>query len=315
MQAMTPGSAGNGCSGSGDLDSSTPITFITGLSMAASSNGGTDAEEDQAYLNRLSQLMTTITPSPVTVEDFTTIAMTQPGVGRAFTIGAFNPASWTVSGAPTNSGSPNVGMNNPENVPIGAPLTHPNLPAGSFAIGIIPTNAVIASQNATTTGSGPLTIDGQLNQGGYVASWVVDSNGEALDSGTLSAIQTAIQAMCLANVVYTAHSPTYTNVDVTATVVAWADSDNPTTAVQAAVEAAITNFLSPSTFLQLGVAGEGGWMNETVVRIAALQTVIMNVPGVHYATVQIDGASNDLPLPGIVPLPHPGTITVNVTTG
>jgi hypothetical protein len=97
VQAMTAGSAGNGCSGAGSLDQSTPITFITGLSLAASSSGGTDAEDDATYLTRLTNLLTTLTPSPITVANFTAIALQQSGVGRAVTIGAFNPANWTTS--------------------------------------------------------------------------------------------------------------------------------------------------------------------------------------------------------------------------
>lgn len=316
VQAIVAGSAANGCSGSGDLDASTPITFITGLSMAASSNGGNDAEEDQAYLNRLTQLMTTVTPSPITVSDFTTIAMTQDGVGRAFTMGAFNPANWTTTGT-VASGSPTVtAIPSTANIPVGAPISGTNIPAGAFVKSVDSSSQVTMSANATGAATGEtLTISGELNQGGMVTTWVVDANGNALGSSTMSTIEATIQEMCLANVVYNVLAPTYTTVNVTATVVAWADPNNPTSAIQSAVQQAITSFLSPNTFGQMGPQVPSDWLNETTVRISALQTVVMNVPGVHYATIQINGASNDLPLAGVVPLPEAGTITVTVTTG
>lgn len=316
VQAMNAGSAANGCSGNGDLDSSMPITFITGLSMAASSNGGTDAEDDAAYLDRLTQLMTTVTPSPVTTQDFTVIAQTQPGVGRAFTLPTFNPANWTTTGTTAAGNAAITAIPSTANIPVGAPVSGGSIPAGAFVKSVDSATQITLSAAPTAAATGvTLTITGQSNQGGMVTTWVVDANGEALPDADMATIQATIQDMCLANVVYTVKAPTYTPVDVTANVVAWPSPDNPTATVQAAVEAAITSFLTPGTFGQLGNYTGGAWLNETTVRIAALQTAIMNVSGVHYATVQIDGASNDVPLPGVVPLPQPGTITVNVTQG
>ena len=318
VQAMTPGSAGNGCSGSGDLDSSTPITFITGLSMAASSNGGNDAEEDSAYLDRLATLLTTLTTSPITATNFSTIAMTQEGVGRAFTLGAFNPANWTTTGTTTISSPTVTAIPSTANIPVGAPVSGTGIPAGAFVKSVDSSSQVTLSANATASGSGvTLTITGQLNQGGMVTGWLVDSNGNALSSGTLSTIQAAIQALCLTNVVYTALSPTYTAVSVTASVVAWNDPNNSTSAVQTAVQTALTTFLAPNTFGQLGkFVNSSAWLNETTVRVSALETVIMNVPGVHYvSSITINGVAADLPLGGVVPLPTAGTITVTVTTG
>jgi hypothetical protein len=317
VQAMNTGTAANGCSGSGNLDSSTPITFITGLSMAASSNGGVDAEDDQTYLNRLATLMTTLTPSPITSQDFSTIAMSQPGVGRAFTLSTFNPETWsttcnTVSGVATLSSVGTLG-----DIPVGAPISGPGIPTGAFVLGVVAGPALSISAPATATATGiSLNVTGKTNQGGSVTSWVVDATGAVLSSPAMAAIQATIQAMCLGGVVYTVLAPTETAVNVDATVVAWADPNNPTTAVHDAVVAAITAFLTPTAFGKLGAFALGSsWLNETVVRIAALQTVVMNVPGVHYATITINGSGSDYPLPGVVPLPTPGTITASVTTG
>lgn len=318
VTAMTAGSSGNGCSGAGDLDS-TGITFITGLTLSALTANGTDAELDSDYLNRLTALFTTLTPTPITPIDFTIIAATQAGVSRAFTMATFNPANWTTTGA-THTTKTLDGFASTANIPLGASISGTGIPASTYVTGITSGTAITISNTATATASGiTFTIGGQLNQGGFVTSWVMGPT-DVLTSPQMAAVQAVIQAECLVNINYSVEAPTKNTVAVTAAVVAWPGVD--TTATQTAVAAALTNFLEPQNFgqnnnpaLTSGPPAQG-WLNDTVVRVIVLENVIMNVPGVHYvSSLSINSVAADFALQGIVPISEPGTMTVTVTNG
>jgi hypothetical protein len=321
VQAMTPGSSGNGCSGSGALDT-TSITFITGLTLAATTNNGNDAESDAAYLDRLTALFTTLTPTPITENDFTVIAGTQSGVGRAITLPTFNPGTWTISGTlNTTGGTANqVTVASTANIPVGAPISGTGVPAGAYVTGITSSTVFTMSANATIAGSETLTITGQLNAGGYVTSWVLDPNGAALSGPAMSAIQSTIQAECLAGVKYSVQAPTSNTVNVTANVVFWPGAD--ATAGKTAVQNALTNALQPLNFGQNSnpVVSAGApvssWLNDPFVRVIVIEHIIMNVPGVHYVNgVQLNGSTADLALQGAVPITAPGTMTITTSNG
>lgn len=319
VQAMTPGSAGNGCTGAGDLDGSTPLTFLSYLTLNSPTTGGVDAEDDQTYLNRLASLFTTLTPSPITASDFTTIAEDQAGVGRAYTLGGFNPATFTLSGN-THTTTTIDTLSSTANIAVGCSVTGSGVPANNFVTAILSGTSVSINVATTTSLTGTtLTFGGQLNQGGFVTTWVTDDNGIALSTPNMNVIQAVIQAECLANVVFGVQAPTSTTVNVTTAVVAWPGHD-PTN-IQGQVSAALTNALSPSVFGKANSAYPDsqipgtGWLNDNKVRVVMLENVIMNIPGVHYVnTLTINGGS-DLALGGIVPLPAAGTMTVTVTNG
>jgi hypothetical protein len=193
------------------------------------------------------------------------------------------------------------------------------VPAGAFVTGITSGTAITISAATTTTLTATsITFGGQLNQGGYVTTWVTDANGVALSTPAKNAIAAVIQARMLANTVFTVQDPTYTTVNVTATVVAWPGQD--TTAVQTAVSAALTAALSPVTFgaqtsNPLNQVAGSGWLNDNKVRVIFLENLIMNVPGVHYVSSLTINGGADLALGGIVPLPNAGTMTITVTNG
>lgn len=68
------------------------LEFISGLVSNSSSGGGSDAEDDDAYLNRLRNDLQLLTPRPILPDDFSVLAMTQAGVARAVTIDGYNTA-------------------------------------------------------------------------------------------------------------------------------------------------------------------------------------------------------------------------------
>lgn len=319
MQAMTAGAAGNGCSGAGDLDGSTPITYITGLTMTTTSNGGADAESDSDYLNRLTALFTTLTPTPITNAQFTIIASTQPSVGRATTISTFNPGTWTLSGTLVST-SKNVTVGDTSNIPVGAPVTGTDVPANTYVASVTSGTVFVMSAAATGSTATTLTFTGQLNQGGFVTTWVTAADGSVLSSPIMATIQAAIQAQCLSNVNYFVEAPTQTTIAINADVFFWPGVD--TTAGGTAVSAALTNYLEPANFglnnnptVSSGPPAQG-WLNDPTVRVISVENVMMNVPGVHYvANTRINTVAADFNLPGVVPLTQPGTIALSVANG
>jgi hypothetical protein len=231
----------------------------------------------------------------------------------------FNPANWTTSGTLTST-SQSVTVAATANIPLGAAVSGTGVPASTYVTGITSGTVFTMNNAATASGAQTLTIGGQLNQGGYVTSWVMGAT-DVLTTPQMSAIQTTIQAECLANTIYSVQAPTKNTIAVTTAVVAWPGVD--TTATQTIVANALTSFLEPQNFGQNSNAGavQSGpttqaWLNDTVVRIVVLENLIMNVPGVHYiSSLTINGVAADFPLAGIVPITVPGTMTVTVTTG
>lgn len=316
VQAMTPGSAGNNCSGTGDLDGSAPITFITGLDMTTASSGGTDAENDADYLNRLAATFTTLTPSPITTTDFTVLAEGQPLVDRAVTLMTFNPNAWTISGTLVNTNK-SVTVSTTANIPVGATVTGTGVPSSTYITGITSPTVFTMSNAATTSAAETLTITGQLNQPSWVTTFVMGATG-VLSSGQMTAIQAVIVALCLGGVNFVVEAPTVNTIAVSLTGIC--QIGTVVADVEAAVQAAITNFLQPDNFGQNSnpVVGQSvpGWLNDNQVRLAVMENIAMNVPGMKDVTaVTINTVAANFALLGIVPITTPGTISVTLTNG
>jgi Baseplate J-like protein len=111
--------------------------------------------------------------------------------------------------------------------------------------------------------------------------------------------------------------PTYTTVEVTATVVpfpgyVYAD-------VQAAAVEMVETWLDPLSWGSQAVGEAQGWTRETTARIYEAVDFISRADGVNYVkTVQLRAvggvfASNDLVLPGVAPLPLTDATHITIT--
>jgi len=106
MYALEDGSASNGLSGAAELI--TAPAFVASASVAVASEGGADAENDETYLNRLSETLTLSSPRPILPNDFAVLSRTIPGVYRASAVDGLKPAS-TSGAIPTPSGAESTG--------------------------------------------------------------------------------------------------------------------------------------------------------------------------------------------------------------
>lgn len=148
----------------------------------------------------------------------------------------------------------------------------------------------------------------------------VDSAGNAVSGPIRSDVEELLESLRETNFVVNTMDPKSTLVDVQVQVKVLPGFDPAT--VQAATESAIAAFLNPATFgvIPAGVDGSNdptSWQNRDTIYKFELASDINAVDGVDYINGQLKLAlsggvlaEQDLKLPGTVPLPGPGTITV-----
>lgn len=147
----------------------------------------------------------------------------------------------------------------------------------------------------------------------YVGLVLLDEDGADVDAGVKTEVEERLDAMREANFVVDVGAPTFTAIDVTATVQLHPGFDP--TAVDAAVTDRITEYLQPYNWGTPNYSGltdpSVQWENKTVVRYLDIWSLIDNVPGVDYPTaLTVEGGTVNVNLSGTVPVTQPGTIAV-----
>lgn len=89
VTATEEGTGGNGLSGVADLVDMP--AFVQGAALVAPSSGGTDAEDDAVYLDRLAETLSLLSPRPILPNDFAVLSRSIPGVFRAAAIDGLKP--------------------------------------------------------------------------------------------------------------------------------------------------------------------------------------------------------------------------------
>jgi uncharacterized phage protein gp47/JayE len=91
--AVVPGSAPNDIGAlNGPVTLVDPLLFVDHVTQFSVISGGVDAESDGDYLNRLSQELQLITPTPILASDFSALARNVAGVQRAYTLDNSDPS-------------------------------------------------------------------------------------------------------------------------------------------------------------------------------------------------------------------------------
>lgn len=160
----------------------------------------------------------------------------------------------------------------------------------------------------------------ETGNGRMVTVGAVDETGVAVSSAIKNSIQTLLLGLRETNFVVNLMDPNYTSIDVNVTV--HVASGYSSAQVQADVVSALQSYLSPATWGKDPVATDSStdsdWNNVTVVRLFELAQAINNVSGVDYivtGTLQMRYGTNafaaaDVTLPGVLPLPQAGVMTV-----
>jgi hypothetical protein len=89
--AQDDGTDGNGLAGQPQLIDA--LDWVTAVTLDAPTSGGTDAESDDAYLDRLRELLQLLAPRPILPNDFAVMAKQVPGVYRATAIDLFDAST------------------------------------------------------------------------------------------------------------------------------------------------------------------------------------------------------------------------------
>lgn len=97
--ALDAGAAASGQTGTVQVID--PLSFIANVTLDTATSGGQDAETDDDYRNRLSALLTLLTPRPILAPDFAVLAEREiAGVARATAIDLYNPGPPVVTNCP-----------------------------------------------------------------------------------------------------------------------------------------------------------------------------------------------------------------------
>lgn len=92
IRALEAGAAASGLSGT--VEMLDVLDFIGSVTLDGPTSGGQDAELIDAYLNRLSDLLTLLSPRPILPQDFAILVQRSiPGVARATAIDLYNPST------------------------------------------------------------------------------------------------------------------------------------------------------------------------------------------------------------------------------
>jgi hypothetical protein len=148
----------------------------------------------------------------------------------------------------------------------------------------------------------------------------VDEDGNPVPAPVRTNVQSYLDAMREINFIVNVMDATTAAVDVTANITVL-DGYDPGDTISR-VQQSLSNYLDPATW---GVeptdnpADPKTWDNVAMVYYLEVSTVINNVGGVDRVTDLRIGANGgpqyaaDLALPGVVPLPHPGSLVVTYT--
>jgi uncharacterized phage protein gp47/JayE len=140
--------------------------------------------------------------------------------------------------------------------------------------------------------------DGTFNNERMVTVALADEEGNAVPTGVKNAVAAYLDSLREVNFVVNVIDPTFTTLDVTATVKKLSSAN--TAAVADAAKAALRDYLSPAN-----------WDWDTVVRFNELISLLDQVPGVDYVdTIQTPGSN--VTLPGVAALVDAGQISVTV---
>ena len=225
------GAAGESSSTAGMIDG---LAYVASIAVTTLPAGGTDAETDDEYLNRLREALTLLAPRPITASDFAALARTVSGVAYASAIDRYKADTDTFT---------------------------------DKAVTVVVYGA-----------SGPCS------------------------AGAKAEVLALFQSKRETNFLPFVRDPVAVDIDVTTTFTVSSGADPAT--VEAAVEAALTEYLS-------GPAWLASAEKDTHVRYLEVAQVINEAGGVgHIVTLTVNGGSADVALTDELAVPHADTLTI-----
>jgi hypothetical protein len=93
LTAVVAGAAASGLAGPVELLDA--LEYVDTVALTGTTSGGSDAEADVDYLDRLTSELRLLSPRPILARDFAVLAQRIAGVGRAVALDGYNPADET----------------------------------------------------------------------------------------------------------------------------------------------------------------------------------------------------------------------------
>lgn len=347
IRALEAGAVANGLGPAG-LELVDSLSYVTAVTATAATSGGVNEETDAAYLGRLRDEMTLLTPRFVLAADAAVLARRIAGVHRALGIDNYDPgkdevqrvsvASATggtftltfegqVTGAIAYNASAATVQAALEALSNIAPgdITVTGGPLGTSAVDVTFTGALKASNRTQMTATSSLTGVGaavtittpnegvapSTNNEKMVTVAVVSQQGTALSAAVKAEVDAYLQKMREVNFIVHVVDPTFTAIVVDYRVVALPGYDLAD--LDARCETAVRAYLSPATWAGGGDEPPVWEKNRNVVRYLEVAEVLNRVDGVDYVDVlTINGGTANVALAGVAPLP---TVAANAVTG
>ena len=284
------------------------LNYISGVAVVGETTGGTEQETDEAYMNRLAQVLELQAPRPITAGNYAQMvldATTGVTVGRATAIDGYSPEVIKIEGKTTTVKTDLKEVSTFTGVSLEStslPQKHPGSELHWEADGAktYTTLARGTTMKAKLGGSegelnkaalltaakGKIEVVGKYEQERTVTVFVLGPEGKELSSGERTTLKTYLEERRELNFKIYVEPPSYNEVRVTATVHCLPGYTE--SAVVANVKTAVENYLSPKNWGNPSGAASGAqtWLNATeafgVVRYNQLVGVIEAVAGVAY---------------------------------
>jgi hypothetical protein len=320
------------------------LNFVKQVTTAAPSSGGVKAESETEYLNRLVAYLQLSAPRPVTALDYANFALSADlpnaagtgdvEVSRAVALDGYKPGE-TVFEATVESGHLETlkEVTSFAGITVGSELKDAAgvLVPGTTVLSVSEGAKTIAlSTPATTThAKQKVTSIGTYGNERCVTLRVLGPEGAEVPAEELTAIHNYIAGGTIAGKEYPGfrevnfelfvEAPLETGVNIR--YAAHVLPEYSTSAVEAAISAALEKLISPMTWRAPGAYQSSvAWLNERLVRYFKVIGTIEAVPGVDYLT-ELRLSTSESPTPGttdvtlIGPTPLPRKLFSQSVTG
>jgi hypothetical protein len=316
MTSLEDGTLANNLSG--ELVPVEGIDWLTNALTDAPSSGGVDDEEEDEYLNRLSNNFALMAPRPILAPDFALIARNVAGIQRAIAIDNYivgtNQVDKIDFTGTVTGGTYTITLDTQVTAAIAYNATAAQVKAAiellantepgdvDVTLGPGPTDMNVTHQGRYAYTARTMSITSSVTGGGTLVKTIVtaavaanavaenalvvaaiDSSGNAIAPATKTALDVYLQAMRQQNFNINILDPVYTTVTINYTAVKTTNSSAADVKLRA--DAAITQYLSPSFWgVPVWPPDARGWERKTVLRAQELYTILNNVDGLDFVS-------------------------------
>lgn len=307
---------------SGNLELNEQNDWLQVATTVAPSSGGTDGEDEETFLSRLTANLGLMAPRPILARDFALMARNIAGVERAAAIDNWLPGtneqqtithtatagafSTTIEAATSGSivwnataAQVKAALEAATSIEVGD-VAVTGGPLGTAPVTVTFTGRfansnraqMVASANTLSGGGGSASLAFATTVGGVapntaaergVVVTAIDSSGLALSPTKKAELDTYLQGLREQSFIVNVIDPAYTTVDVTAACIKHPNADAAD--VDSRATSAVQDFLNSAQWgIPYWPPDARGWDVKTALRAQDFYTVLNNVDGLDYVS-------------------------------